>query len=44
MHLLVVNNVVSVSFQLSGNNILNFSSDDKIVPFSKEGEKDTDAA
>ena len=37
--LLLVNNVVDVSFQLSVKNILNFSSDDDIVPFRKVGLK-----
>ena len=39
MHLLVVKNVVSVSFQLSGNKILSFPSDDEMVLFGKESSK-----
>ena len=42
MHLLVVNNVVSVSFQLSGNKILSFPSDDEMVLFRKESSKNMD--
>ena len=42
MHLLVVNNTVGVSFQLSDKNILNFPSDDEIVLFRKEGSKNMD--
>ena len=42
MHLLVLNNVVDVSFQISGNIILNFPSDDEIVPFCKDSLKSMD--
>ena len=42
MHLIVVNDVVNVSFQLSRKNILNFPSDDEIVLSGKESPKNMD--
>ena len=42
MHLLVVNNVAGVSFQLSGKTILNFLSDVKIIVSRKGSSKNID--
>ena len=42
MHLIVVNNVVGVSFQQSGKKILSFQSDDKMILFHNESPNNMD--